>query len=180
MYQHPYLCIHNNKTMRIKFPQALCYEDWTDLYHMPDYPKSFKFFRGHEDDEDEDGKGTIRPFRETPEMKEARKEVLEVLEKNKKEMLEIEEKMVKYMQLHTLENPPVYLAKIKDTRNTEKETTTLTAKTFWPLMHGKRKEIRIYIGKATDYPDHKLGHVKISAKQKMKEHLLERYNNGEL
>ncbi|NQW78912.1 MAG: hypothetical protein HQ449_06310 [Chitinophagaceae bacterium] len=160
--------------MRIKFPQAICYEDWIDLYSMPDYPKSFKFFRGHDDEDDK------RIFHETPEMIEARKEVLAVLDKNMSEMLEIEEKMIKYMQLHTLENPPVYLAKITDKRNTENETTTLTAKTFWPLMNGKRKEIRIYMGKSYDYPDHKLGFVKIIAKQKMKEHLLERYKNGEL
>jgi len=164
--------------MRIKFPQALCYEEWIELYNMPDYPKSFKFFRGHDND-DEEGKG-IKEYHETPEMKDARKEVLVVLEKNKKEMLEIEEKMIKYMQLQTLENPPVYLSRIRDSRNAENISTTLTAKTFWPLMNGQRKEIRIYIGKQSEYPEYKLEYVRILAKQKMKEHLLERYKNGEL
>ena len=102
------------------------------------------------------------------------------MEKNKAVMLELEQKMVKYQQLYTLENPSVYLATIKDSRNAEAPTNSLTAKTFWPMMNGRRKEIRIYIGKESEYPDHKKIHVRILAKQKMKETLLERYNNGEL
>jgi hypothetical protein len=47
-------------------------------------------------------------------------------------------------------------------------------------MNGQRKEIRIYIGKQSEYPEYKLEYVRILAKQKMKEHLLERYKNGEL
>ncbi len=165
--------------MRYKFPQVLCFDDWEDLYKMPDNPRSFRMMRDSEDEEGNNGEPS-KPFSENAEMKEARKEVLEILEKNKIQVMQIEEKMVKYMQLHTLENPPVYLAKIRDTRNSENETTSLTAKTFWPMMHGQKKEIRIYIGKGDEYPDHKLGYVRILAKQKMKEHLLERYKNGEL
>ena len=117
---------------------------------------------------------------ETAEMKMVRDDIITTMEKNKAVMLELEQKMVKYQQLYTLENPSVYLATIKDSRNAEAPTNSLTAKTFWPMMNGRRKEIRIYIGKESEYPDHKKIHVRILAKQKMKETLLERYNNGEL
>ncbi|MEN9446184.1 MAG: hypothetical protein RL728_696 [Bacteroidota bacterium] len=165
--------------MRIKFPQILCYEDWLDLFKMG--------FVG-DDEFDENG---LRRFKkkndipwaedpETAEMKMVRDDIITTMEKNKAVMLELEQKMVKYQQLYTLENPSVYLATIKDSRNAEAPTNSLTAKTFWPMMNGRRKEIRIYIGKESEYPDHKKIHVRILAKQKMKETLLERYNNGEL
>ena len=154
--------------MRYKFPQVLCFQDWDDLYNMHDMGDNGFVYK--------------EPFKydETGEMKEARKNVLAALEKNKEAILEVEEKMVKYLQLDTLKDPPIYLAMIKDTRNREAETLTLTAKTFWPLMHGKRKEIRIYIGKESEYPEYKKDYVAKIAKQKMQEHLLQRYNNGEL
>ena len=166
-------------TMRIKFPQILCYEDWLDLFKMG--------FSG-EDERDENG---VRKFKlqkglvmaedpETAEMKMVRDDIITTMEKNKAILLELEQKMVKYQQLYTLENPSVYLATIKDSRNAEAPTNSLTAKTFWPMMNGNRKEIRIYIGKESEYPDHKKIHVKILSKQKMKETLLERYKNGEL
>ena len=165
--------------MRIKFPQILCYEDWLDLFKMG--------FVG-DDEFDENG---LRRFKkkndipwaedpETAEMKMVRDDIITTMEKNKAVMLELEQKMVKYQQLYTLENPSVYLATIKDSRNAEAPTNSLTAKTFWPMMNGSRKEIRIYIGKESEYPDHKKIQVKILSKQKMKETLLERYKNGEL
>lgn len=156
------------RKMRYKFPQVLCFQDWVELYKMPDMgDKGFVY---------------KEPFKydETDEMKAARKEIQSSLEKHKQSILEVEEKMVKYGQLDTLKDPPIYLAMIRDTRNKEAETLTLTAKTFWPLMNGKRKEIRIYIGKESEYPDYKKDYVAKIAKQKMKDHLLERYNNGEL
>jgi hypothetical protein len=56
-------------------------------------------------------------------------------------MLEVEaENGQSTEQLDTLENPSVYLATIKDTRNAEApDTNSLTAKTFWPLMNGRSK-----------------------------------------
>ena len=101
--------------MRIKFPQILCYEDWLDLFKMG--------FVG-DDEFDENG---VRRFKkkndipwaedpETAEMKMVRDDKITTMEKNKAVMLELEQKMVKYQQLYTLENPSVYLATIKDSR----------------------------------------------------------------
>ena len=76
--------------------------------------------------------------------------------------------MVLYNQIYTAESPSVYLAYVKDAKT---DLEYLTAKTFWPLMDGKKKEIRIYIGSKKDFPDHKNLKVQMMAKQKMKEHL---------
>ena len=165
--------------MRIKFPQILCYEDWLDLFKMG--------FVG-DDEFDENG---LRRFKkkndipwaedpETAEMKMVRDDIITTMEKNKAVMLELEQKMVKYQQLYTLENPSVYLATIKDSRNAEAPTNSLTAKTFWPMMNGRRKEIRIYIGTKEEFPEFKSQRVKSIAEQKMKEALRKRYENGEI
>ena len=145
--------------MRVKFPQILCFNDWVDIFRLPDMFKLGAIDKSN------------RPFAnmsETPLLKETRNKVLAVLEKNKDAVKEIELAMVVYNQLYTAESPSVYLAYIKDAKT---DLEYLTAKTFWPLMDGKKKEIRIYIGSKKDFPEHKNVKVQLFAKQKMKEHL---------
>ena len=145
--------------MRVKFPQILCFDDWVDLYKLPDTYKLGALDKSN------------RPFanlKETPLLKETRSKVLGILEKNNEAVKEIESAMVLYNQIYTAESPSVYLAYVKDAKT---DLDYLTAKTFWPLMDGKKKEIRIYIGSKKDFPDHKNFKVQMMAKQKMKEHL---------
>jgi hypothetical protein len=145
--------------MRVKFPQILCFEEWVDLYKLPDIYKLGILDKSN------------RPFAnlsETPLLKEIRVNVLEILEKNKDAVKEIEMAMVLYNQYYTAESPSVYLAYVKDSKT---DLEYLTAKTFWPLMDGKKKEVRIYIGSKKEYPDHKNVNVRFFAKQKMREHL---------
>lgn len=145
--------------MRVKFPQILCFQDWVDLYRLPE---TFKLG---------DLDKSNRPFAnlsETPLLKETRNNVLEVLKKNRNAVREIEMAMLIYSQIYTAESPSVYLAYVKDAKT---ELEYLTAKTFWPLMDGKRKEIRIYIGSKKEFPDHKNPKVRWIAAQKMREHL---------
>jgi hypothetical protein len=145
--------------MRVKFPQILCFDDWVDLYKLPDTNKLGALDKSN------------RPFAnliETPLLKETRSKVLSILEKNSEAVKEIELAMVLYNQIYTAESPSVYLAYVKDAKT---DLEYLTAKTFWPLMDGNKKEIRIYIGSKKDFPDHKNLNVRFLAKQKMREHL---------
>jgi len=145
--------------MRVKFPQILCFDEWVELYKLPD-----QFALGTLDK-------TNRPYAnmsENMQLKEARHNVLEILEKNKDVVKNIELAMVIYNQLYTAESPSIYLAYLKDAKT---DLEYLTAKTFWPMMDGKKKEIRIYIGSKKEFPDHKNGKVRWIAVQKMREHL---------
>jgi hypothetical protein len=159
--------------MKYKFPQVLCYQDWEDLYSLPNNPEHKGFLFKH-----------VFEYPETAEMKKVRLDVLQLLEKNKKAILEVEVKMVEYMQLDTIKNPAVYIAVLKDTRNPEFEN--VTAKTFWPLVGGGRKEIRIYIGRLTEFKNIKRDDIsseksiKDKAVQMMKKHLTSKYNLGQL
>jgi len=160
--------------MKYKFPQVLSYKDWEDLYSLPNNPeyKGFVF------------KKDVFEYPETSEMKKIRAEVLKLLEKNKQAIIEVEEKMVEYLQLDTIKNPSVYIAVLKDTRNPEFEN--VTAKTFWPLVGGGRKEIRIYVGRLTDFSDVSREDIssnktiKETAKKLMIKHLTKKYKAGEL
>ena len=157
-----------------KFPKVLCYEDWYDLFDVINN----KEFKGKLFQTD------IFEYPETEEMKEKRFSVLETLQKYKKEIREIEEKMVQYLQLDIIREPSVYVAVLKDTRNPEHEN--ITAKTFWPLVGGGQKEIRIYIGRASDYSHiersdlSKSDEIKLKAVTMMKKHLTENYAVGNL
>ena len=56
-----------------------------------------------------------------------------------------------------------------------------TAKTFWPLPDGERKEIKVYVGKADDYGGDTLNErAKQDAIKKMQETLRRRKNAGEI
>jgi hypothetical protein len=111
--------------MRVKFPQVLCFQEWVDLWSLPDKNPS------------------VMP-KETVELRNLRKKVIETLERHNEAILEVEEAMVNYAQEYTILDPPTYTAKIKDAKT---GIEYLTAKTFWPMVGGKKKEIRIYIGK---------------------------------
>ena len=113
--------------MRVKFPQILCFDDWVDLYKLPDTYKLGALDKSN------------RPFAnltETHLLKETRAKVLGILEKNSEAVKEIESAMVLYNQIYTAESPSVYLAYVKDSKT---DLEYLTAKTFWPLMDGKKK-----------------------------------------
>lgn len=146
--------------MRKKFPQILCFDEWVELYKLPDeyalgtLDKTHRFYTSQ--------------LSENKQLKEARNKVLEVMEQNKEVVKNIELAMVIYNQLFTAKYPPVYLAYLKDTKT---DLEYLTAKTFWPLMDGKKKEIRIYIGSKKEFPDHNNQKVRWIAAQKMREHL---------
>jgi hypothetical protein len=117
-------------------------------------------------------------------MEEKRYSILGTLRKYKKEIREIEEKMVQYLQLDIIRDPSVYVAVLKDTRNPEHEN--ITAKTFWPIVGGGQKEIRIYIGRVSDFSHiersnlSKSDEIKVKAVTMMKKHLTENYEAGNL
>lgn len=88
--------------------------------------------------------------------------------------------MVKYQQAFTLEYPPVYLAMLKDSRPGS-DSHYLTAKTFWPQIGGKKKEIRIYMGTEEKYKNYKKSPlVKLEARNKIIEALKDRFEKGEM
>jgi hypothetical protein len=166
--------------MRVKFPQILCHQEWLNLWSMPD-------------------KDPALVPNETEELKNIRKTVVDLLEKHKAAVLEIEEAMVLYAQEYTILNPPTYTATIKDVKT---QINYVTAKTFWPIVGGKKKEIRIYIGKPEDYevppfktelgdklrariskkvnPELIMEYIKKSAKEMIRESLKERRKAGEI
>lgn len=164
--------------MRIKFPQILSFEDWFNLYQLPD---DKNYIEKH--DVFYDSKlGYLQEVktRESNERKKIRAEILKTMIDNKEALESIEAVMVRYMRQYSLENPPVYLAYLTDSRNNDDEAKNLTAKTFWPMMGGKKKEIRIYIGKKKDYPAINDPKVIFEATKKMILHLKQRVDEGEL
>jgi hypothetical protein len=157
-----------------KFPQVLTFQDWEDLYSLPNNGE-YKGFLFKED---------VFEYPETDEMKLVRQEVLNLLDKHKKAIIEVEEKMIEYVQLDTIKNPSVYIAVLKDTRNPELEN--VTAKTFWPLVGGGKKEIRIYLGRLSEFTHLKRSDIstdktiKDKALKMMKDYLSEKYKIGAL
>jgi hypothetical protein len=192
--------VSESKNMRNKFPQVLIYEEWLELYRLPfqvffikvreadgsdgyrrvtqdildSYPNTDLYIKSRDKDMKEDYK------LENSKMRSLRKQVVATLEKYETELKEVEASMLEYVQEYTLEYPPVYMALIADTRN-DSANSYLTAKTFWPLMNGMRKEIRIYIGTEMEYADFKSNpKIEKIAFEKIKERLKQRRKDGEL
>lgn len=119
-----------------------------------------------------------KPENEPDYMKKHRLEVLEALWKNKEVFLEVEEKMLNYLQEMIIYQPQVYVARTKDIKT---ENEYFTAKTSWPTKGGRKKEIKIYLGKAEDFGnDTQNTKAKQLAVTKMKETLRRRKDEGEI
>lgn len=102
----------------------------------------------------------------------------ELMIKHKDALDEISNAILEFQQLSVIENPVVYVARTKDIK-TGKEY--FTAKTSWPLKDGKKKEIKIYLGKASEFDGNTLSvEAKELAKTKMKKTLSRRKQLGEI
>jgi acyl-ACP thioesterase len=102
----------------------------------------------------------------------------EILVKHKDAIDEISEAILEYERNTILENPVIYVARTKDIK-TEKEY--FTAKTTWPMKDGKKKEIKIYLGRAGNFNGDTLSpKAKELALVKMRQTLARRIRSGEI
>lgn len=102
----------------------------------------------------------------------------EILVKHKEAIHEISDAILEYKRSTMIENPVVYVARTKDIK-TGKEY--FTAKTTWPLKDGKKKEVKIYLGKASDFNnDTQSPKAKDLALVKMRQTLARRMRLGEI
>ncbi len=91
---------------------------------------------------------------------------------------EIGDAVLEYKRLLVLENPTIYVARTTDIK-TGKEY--LTAKTSWPMKDWKRKEVKIYLGKSSDFDnDTQSPKAKELALVKMRQTLARRMRSGEI
>ena len=112
------------------------------------------------------------------ELEKERKKVLSILKQYETELLKVQEATVKFAQQVVLNEPTVYIARTKDTKT---EIEYLTAKTFWPLIDGNLKEIKIYLGKASEFNnDTKSKKAKEQAVVKMRQTIARRLREGSL
>jgi len=77
---------------------------------------------------------------------------LDLLEEHKDTLLQIEEAMVNYNQQFIRDFPPIGLMTLK--RKTGRgEHEYLNARVMYPLMNDKTLDIRLHLGKKSDYPN---------------------------
>lgn len=77
-----------------------------------------------------------------------------------------------------LHNPTVYIARTRDTKT---DIEYFTAKTVLRLRNGKKKEVKIHLGRASDYNNNtRSAKAKSDAIAKMKLTLIRRMGEGSL
>lgn len=107
-----------------------------------------------------------------------RQEVVNAIKKNKMALDEIQNAILKFEQSLVLFQPQIYVARTKDIKT---EIEYFTAKTFWPLPDGKKKEVKIYLGKAEEFNnDTKSKKAKDIAVVKMRQTIARRMREGTL
>jgi len=180
--------------MRVKFPQIFVYKEFLDMYSCPvtlfikdnsgsrykpvtpeileNQPDAELFFKDTTNDD-----ATIYR-QETPAMRTKRLYVVELLSKFKEQLRSVEESMVNYVQEYRSEFPTLYYAVLADARGSD--SSYLTAKSLIPIMDGKNKEVRIYLGLDKEFPNYKTNpKVLDMAEQKMRATLKAKLENGE-
>ncbi|RYF87490.1 MAG: hypothetical protein EON98_00340 [Chitinophagaceae bacterium] len=127
---------------------------------------------------DTTAEGALIYNEETPTMRKKRQQVVQLLADNIKLLRRVEATMVEYVQEYRAEYPPIYFAVLADARGSD--SSYLTAKTLVPMIDGKNKEIRIYLGLDKEFPDYKNNpKVHRLAEEKMKATLRNKLENGE-
>ena len=116
--------------------------------------------------------------RQPPEHKEALKRIKDAMSNHKKALEEIGEAMLDYQRLIVIENPTVYIARTTDIKT---GIEYFTAKTYWPMSDYKKKVVKIYLGKASQFDnDTKSVKAKNEAIVKMRQTLARRMRAGEI
>jgi hypothetical protein len=111
-------------------------------------------------------------------VKDALLHIEELTGKYRNELSEIKEAYIDYMQEWVIARPTVYVARTTDTKY---DNEYFTAKTTWPSKDGKKKEIKIYLGKASDFGNDTMSErAREYAKKKMSETLRRRKDMGEI
>ena len=109
-------------------------------------------------------------------VEEKRDDLLQCLKEHKEVIDEIEDKILEFMKYSIARFPDVYVAR---TTNKQNDQEYFTAKTFIPQKGGKRKEVKVYVGKAEDFLfDTKNLEAKRLAIDKMKKTLKRRLEEG--
>ena len=103
--------------------------------------------------------------------------LLNLLTKHKDVIDEIEDEMLNFVQKSISLKPPVYVARTKDPKT---EIEYFNAKTFIPLKGGKKKEVKVYLGKAAEFAnDTKSPKAKELGERLLRQAIEEKSKNGE-
>jgi hypothetical protein len=101
-----------------------------------------------------------------------------IIYKHEKALDEIGDVVLEYEQLAEMINPTVYIARTTDVKT---GIEYFTAKSFWPIKDFKKKVVKIYLGKASQYDnDTKSLKAKSDAIEKMRQTLARRVRAGEI
>lgn len=112
-----------------------------------------------------------------PMLKEDLNRILNVLHKHKNALSEIEDEMLNFIQKSIRLKPPVYVARTKDPKT---GIVYFNAKTFVPMKGGRKKEIKVYLGKAADFNDDtKSKEAKLAGERLLRLAIAEKAKNGE-
>lgn len=165
--------------MKLRLPYVISFEDLQKQYSEADIYELQHFYSGMEKlgyKVDKSSPMYTQSARGIGEEK--LQKVLETLSKFRVELEELEEKMLDFVQFQVLNNPPVYIARTRDIK-TDKEY--FTGKTFFPVKGGKKKEVKIYVGKAEDFNNDTRNKNALNiARIKMRDTLMRRLEEGSL
>jgi hypothetical protein len=115
---------------------------------------------------------------ETAELKASLKEIENLYLKHKFAFDEMGDALLNYHRLNIIFDPIVYIARTRDVKT---GIEYFTAKTTWPMKNFKTKDIKIYLGKASDFKgDTQSVKAKDFAISKMRQTLARRMREGEI
>ena len=156
----------------------LDYQSLTDLFKINKSKKLTKIEVKMKDDvkkNDHLNSGFKSDF---DELEDKLQKVLSYLDENKEVFSRLDELVKDFEQHQVLMDPTIHVARTKDKKT---EIEYFTAKTFFPLTGGKRKEVKIHLGRADNYNfDTQNKQAKRDATIKMRQTIARRLREGSL
>ena len=156
----------------------LDYQSLTDLFKINKSKKLTKIEVKMKDDVKKNDHLNSGYKSDFDELEEKLQKISSYLNENKEVFNQLDELVKDFEQHQVLMNPTIHVARTKDKKT---EIEYFTAKTFFPLTGGKRKEVKIHLGRAENYNfDTQNKQAKIDAIIKMRQTISRRIREGSL
>jgi hypothetical protein len=129
--------------MKFKLPKIYSYQIMNDEWSKNPTPEVLA---------DSKKASRIIVFEESPSMKRKRKAVVELINKHEQVLRELEDAMLEYHKDFIIEFPQVSPVLVKKS-NSRSEGEYYNARVMWPERDGKQRELRVYLGKKSEFED---------------------------
>jgi len=151
--------------MKRKGAKIFDFQDWAEEYSTPIAEQWIN-----------ENRGKVQVIGDSPQLSKKRAEILSFMQTNESVFKQFEKLTLDYARVLELEWPTVYPVIVKAAGELN-DRSYVNARVFWPMIGGKKKELRFYICPYTEGLDIKSEKFKVLMMEKVGEEIKKRFES---